>query len=313
MAVFTSFVTALVATAVVHAADLSGRGGFLSVPNTFPDLKACVNQPLEFSCENTTAIQNTCCSPTPGGLVLQTQFWSIWTGLEKQGQLLPKGSWTIHGLWPDNCDGSFAQYCDLSRQFDPSPSPAILPDGTKIPPYTGPAVDTFVEEFNRFDLLNYMKKYWINQGAPNVDFWGHEFSKHATCTSTFDVACYGPGYQKHQDVVDFFEAVIRAFKMYPTFELLAASGIVPSNKTTYSLSQLQTALKAQTGAIPYLGCGFNGTVLQEVWYFHHVLGSEQFGHFKTLDSVTPSTCSNTTGIHYFERTATSEHEVRLLP
>lgn len=50
-------------------------------------------------------------------------------------------------------------------------------------------------------------------------------------------------------------------------------GIVPSNKTTYSLSQLQTALKTQTGAIPFLGCGFNGTVLQEVWYFSHVLGS----------------------------------------
>lgn len=52
-----------------------------------------------------------------------------------------------------------------------------------------------------------------------------------------------------------------------------SSGILPSNKTTYSLSQIQTALRAQTGAIPYLGCGHNGTVLQEVWYFSHVLGS----------------------------------------
>ena len=118
-----------------------------------------------------------------------------------------------------------------------------------------------------------MSKYWINQGAPNSDFWAHEFSKHATCTSTFDIACYGPDYQKNQDVVDFFEAVVRAFKMFPTFDMLAASGIFPSNKTTYSLSQIQTALKAQTGAIPYLGCGSNGTVLQEVWYFNHVIGT----------------------------------------
>lgn len=100
-----------------------------------------------------------------------------------------------------------------------------------------------------------------------------QFSKHATCTSTFDIACYGPDYQKNQDVVDFFEAVVRAFKMFPTFDMLAASGIFPSNKTTYSLSQIQTALKAQTGAIPYLGCGSNGTVLQEVWYFNHVIGT----------------------------------------
>ncbi|KAJ8453728.1 hypothetical protein ONZ51_g13436 [Trametes cubensis] len=208
---------------------------------------------------------------------------------------------------------SYDQYCDLSRQYDRDPSPSVLPDGTRVPPYKGPGVDTFVAEFGRLDLLDYMNKYWISQGSPNADFWGHEFAKHATCTSTFDVACYGPDYKKNQDVVDFFEAVIRAYKMYPTWELLAASGIFPSNRTTYSLSQLQNALKAQTGAVPYLGCGSNGTVLQEVWYFHHVLGSEQFGHFKTLDSTTASTCSRTAGIHYYERTPTSEREVRLLP
>jgi hypothetical protein len=81
--------------------------------------------------------------------------------------------------------------------------------------------------------------------------------------------------------------------MYPTYDILAAfvlvfflnllqylhdivlyrAGIIPSNKTTYSLSQLQGALKAQTGATPYLGCEQNGTALSEVWYFHHVRGS----------------------------------------
>ncbi|CDO75501.1 hypothetical protein BN946_scf184935.g37 [Trametes cinnabarina] len=282
----------------------------LSLPRTYPKISACVNEPLAYSCENTTAIKNTCCSPTPGGLVLQTQFWDTYTGLEHKGQLLPKDIWTVHGLWPDNCDGSFGQYCDLSRQYDPDPSPRVLPDGTPVPPYNGPGVDTFVAEFGRFNLLDFMEKYWVSQGSPNSDFWGHE---HATCTSTFDVACYGPYYQKNQDVVDFFDAVVRAYKMYPTWEILAASGILPSNKTTYSLTQLQTALKAQTGSIPYLGCGSNGTVLQEVWYFHHVLGTEQFGHFKTVDSTTASTCSSTAGIHYYERTPTSEREVRLLP
>ncbi|KAF8898976.1 ribonuclease T2-like protein [Infundibulicybe gibba] len=282
----------------------------LNVPNTFPDITSCASNPVGFSCENTTSIKNTCCSPTPGGLVLQTQFWSTYTGLERKGQLLPKDSWTIHGLWPDNCDGSFEQYCDLSRQFDPSPSPAILPDGTKIPAYTGPGVDTFIKEFGRDDLLLYMNAYWINQGAPNVDFWGHEFSKHATCTSTFDVACYGSSYKKHQDVVNFFDTVVRAFHRFPTFDMLAASGILPSNKTGYPLGRLQQALKSQTGALPFLGCTNNGTVLSEVWYFNHVFGTEQFGTFKALDSTTPSTCSNKTNIWYHERTSTSEREVR---
>lgn len=158
-----------------------------------------------------------------------------------------------------------------------------------------------------------MNKYWVSQGQPNNVFWAHEFSKHATCTSTFDVACYGPGYKKHQDVVDFFQAATRAFKQYPTFDMLATFGIVPSNQTTYKLSQIQAALQSQVGALPYLGCGKNGTVLQEVWYFQHVVGTEQFGHFKTIDSTTKTSCSSTADIWYYERTPTSEREVRLLP
>ncbi|KAJ6621084.1 ribonuclease T2 [Mycena sp. CBHHK59/15] len=288
------------ASAVFAVPDTRGHS---SVPNTFPDFSSCISQPSVYSCENTTQIVNTCCSPTPGGLVLQTQFWSTYTGLEKSGQKLPKGSWTIHGLWPDNCDGSFAQYCDLSRQYDPAPA-------TGVPPYTGPGVDTFIEQFGRLDLLEYMNNYWINQGAPNKNFWAHEFSKHATCTSTFDVACYGPSYKEHQDVINFFDAVIRAFHQYPTFDLLASRGILPSNKTSYSLGQIQDALKSQTAALPYLGCTTNGTVLSEVWYFSHVYGTEQYGHFKTLDTTTKSTCSPTAPIWYYERTPASEREVR---
>ncbi|KAI0727823.1 ribonuclease T2 [Fomitopsis betulina] len=287
---------------------------WLNVPNTYPNISACANQPITYSCENTTTIADTCCSPTPGGLVLQTQFWDTYTGLELEGQLLPKDSWTIHGLWPDNCDGSYAQYCDFSRQYDPDPSPAVLPDGTTVPAYHGPPVDTFIINFARFDLLDYMNKYWVNQGAPNRDFWAHEFSKHATCTSTFDVACYGPEYREHQDVVDFYLSVVRAFQKFPTYQMLAASGILPSNRTTYSLDQLQSALKAQTGAVPYLGCGGqNGTILEEVWYFNHVLGTEQFGQFKSLDSTTESSCNTTLGIWYYARTPSSQREVRTVP
>jgi len=288
--------------------------GEIILPSTLPNFAACVNEPLQFSCENTTAIANTCCSPTPGGLVLQTQFWDVRTGLESEGQLLPRDSWGIHGLWPDFCDGSFTQYCDLSRQFDPSPSPNTtngLPNGTFIPPYTGPGVDTFILALGRLDLIDYMNKYWINQGAPNKDFWAHEFSKHATCTSTFDVKCFSDD-REHQDVINFFDGVIRAFSKFPTFDFLAVAGIVPSNTTTYTLAQLQNAVKAQTGAIPYFGCTARGAQLDEVWHFNHVLGTEQYGHFKPVDSSTPSTC-NPTGIRYLERAPGSEREVRVIP
>lgn len=38
---------------------------------------------------------DTCCTETFGGLVLATQFWDTYTGLESQGQLLPKDTWTL--------------------------------------------------------------------------------------------------------------------------------------------------------------------------------------------------------------------------
>jgi len=61
--------------------------------------------------------------------------------------------------------------------------------------------------------------------------------------------------------------------------MLAAYDINPSNKTTYPLAKIQDALKAQTGSLPYLGCGQNGTSLSEIWYFGHVFGtvSDHFG------------------------------------
>jgi len=59
-------------------------------------------------------ITDSCCTETYGGLVLSTQFWDTYTGLESQGQVLPKDTWSLHGLWPDFCNGSYTGYCDLS-------------------------------------------------------------------------------------------------------------------------------------------------------------------------------------------------------
>lgn len=78
-----------------------------------------------------------------------------------------------------------------------------------------------------------MEKYWINQGAPNADFWAHEFSKHATCTSTFDVACFSD-YQEHEDVINFFDAVVRAFKHFPTFDMLAVYANLSISYTSFN-------------------------------------------------------------------------------
>ncbi|OQV02725.1 hypothetical protein CLAIMM_07870 [Cladophialophora immunda] len=286
----------------------------------------CILEPAVLSCSpGATPDQvDSCCTETFGGLLLSTQFWNTYTGLEAQGQKLPPNSFTLHGLWPDECDGSFGQYCDLARQYDPAPSPNTtngLPNGTVVPPYTGPNIGTFLEPFRRYDLLDWMNKYWINQGGPNHDFWGHEFSKHATCYSTFDLPCYGPEYVEHEDVLDFFQTAIKYYKRLPTWEWLNEAKIVPSNSTTYTLRDIQGQLAKKYGAVPYVGCtgprynttaegiaanstDSGRTVISEVWYYMHVVGRPQDGNSIPVNATSPNTtCAKAKGaIHYYEPT-----------
>ncbi|KAG5954102.1 hypothetical protein E4U58_000197, partial [Claviceps cyperi] len=92
-----------------------------------------------------------------------TQLWSTFTGRESEGQVYAKNSWSIHGLWPDFCNGSYTQYCDLSRQYDPKPSPNTTnskPDGVPVPPYTGEPIDAWFAPHGKLSLLSSMNKHW---------------------------------------------------------------------------------------------------------------------------------------------------------
>lgn len=267
-----------------------------------------------------------CCAETFGGLILQTQFWSTYTGLESQGQKLPRDKWTIHGLWPDFCNGSYTQYCDLRRQYDPSPSPNTtngLPNGTVVPAYNGTPISQFIKDFGRYDLLDYMTKNWINQNEANEVLWAHEFSKHATCFSTFQIPCYGPQYRRNEDVINYFDTVVLFYERYPTWQWLAKASIVPSNRTQVSLADIQGNLTRASGSIPYIGCsgpryntttagrGSNDTgrtVLSEVWYFSHVYGRPQDGYSVPVNATGSSTssCARTSGaLWYYEQTPSS--------
>jgi ribonuclease T2 len=162
-----------------------------------------------------------------------------------------------------------------------------------------------------------MNKYWVNQGASNDDFWAHEFSKHATCFSTFDVPCYGPGYVNHSELVDFYETAILYYSRLPTYGWLSAANIRPSNASTvsYSLSDLQNALVKGYGSLPYIGCSgprYNSTVsgstdngftvLSEVWYNFHAYGKPQNGVMVPINATgSVSSCAKTKGaIKYYQ-------------
>lgn len=106
---------------------------------------------------------------------------------------------TVHGLWPDNCDGTYQQFCDTSRQ------------STDI---TG-----VLTKFGKTELLSYMQIYWKDYQGNDETFWEHEWNKHGTCISTFDSTCY-PNYQTNQEIPDFFQKTVDLFKTLNTYEVL---------------------------------------------------------------------------------------------
>ncbi|KAI8629507.1 ribonuclease T2 [Xylariaceae sp. FL1651] len=315
----------------IFALSLFSRGVLAGLyPGLTTDNHTCSLVTPVLSCSDgaQAGLIDSCCAETFGGLILQTQFWNTYTGLESEGQLLPRDSWTIHGLWPDFCNGSYTQYCDLSRQYDPIPSPNTTtgkPGGTPVKPWTGEPISDYIEQFKKYDLLAFMKKYWTGLNQPSWQLWAHEFSKHATCFSSFDVECYGPSYAAHAEVIDFFGTVAAYYQNLPTWGWLSAGGIRPSNTTAYSLSDIQGALTSGFGKLPWVGCTgpkYNETaagkgssdagytVLDEMWYYYHVYGRVQRSQGIPIDANSTggsvTSCATTPGaIWYYERTPSS--------
>jgi ribonuclease T2 len=127
-------------------------------------------------------------------------------------------------------------------------------------------------------------------------------------------------------VIDFFETVISFFLRLTTWDWLSDKKIVPSNSTSYTLSDIQDALKDGFGHVPYVGCSGpryntteagkgsddNGFIqLSEAWYYFHVYGRPQRDRAKHLDATVAgpviSNCAKAHGaIWYYERAKGSE-------
>ncbi|KAI9172611.1 Ribonuclease T2-like protein [Paramyrothecium foliicola] len=252
-------------------------GAVLAVGPALAAIPPSVSCPLDapLSCQNTTAYDNTCCFNFPGGQVLLTQFW------DTKPSTGPADSWTIHGLWPDNCDGTWEQYCDKNREYF-NISAILSADA----PCT----------------LDYMKVFWKDYQGDDEDFWEHEFNKHGTCMSTLEPACY-PNYQPGHEVVDYFKRSVKVFKSLPSYEWLAEAGIVPSATETYTLAAIQAALTAHHGQNVVINCNRNKE-LNELWYHYNVRGSIQSGEFAPAGVVgSPSTCPSA-GIKYLPKYST---------
>lgn len=171
-------------------------------------LETCSSSsPLSCSSSSTKA---SCCYESPGGLLLQTQFWDY------DPSIGPSDSWGIHGLWcvpqrihylsnhtndvhrPDNCDGSYQENCDSSREYDD--------------------ITTLIKNAGKTDLLDYMDTYWQSNDESSESFWEHEWATHGTCVNTIDPSCYSD-YSTGDEAVDFFQQVVDLFKTLDTYSV----------------------------------------------------------------------------------------------
>lgn len=123
----------------------------------------------------------------PGRLqfsALTTQKWEL---TNDEG---PANSWGIHGLWPDNCDGTYSEECDTSREYTD--------------------ITTLIETYGTTELLDNMNTYWNSNDETNEEFWEHEWAEHGTCVSTLDPSCY-TDYETGIEAVDFFQITVDLF------------------------------------------------------------------------------------------------------
>ncbi|KGO74875.1 hypothetical protein PITC_043760 [Penicillium italicum] len=236
------------------------------ITGTTANLETCASS-TPFSCESSST-EPTCCFNYPGGTLLQTQFWdtSPSTG--------PAHSWTIHGLWPDNCDGTYQASCDSARA------------------YTN--ITAILQDQDLGHLVDYMNKYWVDIDGDNESFWAHEWGKHGTCINTIDPSCYSD-YKAQEEVGEFFQKTVSLFRSLDTHKALADAGITPSTSKTYTLKAIQKALTAKHGAPVYVGCSDGN--LNQAWYYFNVKGNAIDGTYKAVDTLATPTCPKT-GIKY---------------
>ncbi|PYH87421.1 hypothetical protein BO71DRAFT_489584 [Aspergillus ellipticus CBS 707.79] len=249
---------------------LALSSGVLATIDTCPS-----DSPLSCSSSSTEA---SCCYNSPGGSLLQTQFWDY---DPSDG---PTDSWTIHGLWPDNCDGSYQEYCDDSREYS--------------------NITEILEAQNRTELLTYMQEYWPDYEGADEDetFWEHEWNKHGTCINTIEPSCY-TDYYAQEEVGDFFQQVVDLFKDLDSYTALSNAGITPSDSETYKLSDIQDALAAiHDGYTPYIEC--EDDALSELYYYFNVKGSAIGGTYEAAEALETTKCPSE-GIKYPPKSSSS--------
>lgn len=130
----------------------------------------------------------------------------------------PKSDFSIHGLWPNNRDGSYPSNCDSDNTFQIS---------------------------QVSDLLTRLQTEWPSLSCPSsnsVSFWTHEWSKHGTCSeSILDQHSY------------FKTALDLKSRVNNLLNSLITAGIVP-NGQSYGVESIEKVIQEVVGYKGYVQC-----------------------------------------------------------
>lgn len=285
---FTAATFAVLATiASVNAdpllGDLSQLGN--AIKNKGQAIATCAKASTQLSCHASYDIPASssanCCfngalveGGKQSGLILSTQFWT--TNAPEAVNDGPQDSTTIHGLWPDYCDGSYPQFCS---------------NVSGIPEYTGSEIEAVMQKYDPA-LFAYYQKYFKDLNGDSTSFLEHEYNKHGTCYTTMRPGCQPklPWIsQADYAVLNYFRQIAHKFAERPTYNFLQAANILPTTDKNYTLSEIQQTLRDAHGATPFVGCNRKGE-LNEFWYFWNTYGSVNFGLYEPVESTTKSTC-----------------------
>jgi len=262
-----------VAVTTVSAQELNNAHFFSTGERLSSSLASSCDPDVPVSCSANPPPSNLCCYESPGGLLLQTQFW------DTHPSTGPSNSWTIHGLWSDLCDGTYSEYCDKSREYK--------------------NITALLESQGASSTLSFMENYWISNDESNEAFWEHEWAAHGTCYSTLDPSCLPPDSPTGAEAVAFFERVVALFQTLTTYSWLESQGITPSTTRTYTLSEINAALSAASGgATPVLGC--SRSKINSISYYFNVQGSLLDGQFVPIDAPFRSKCPSR-GLEYLPK------------
>lgn len=225
---------------------------------------------IPISCTNSTPIANSCCFESPGGILLQTQFWDY------QPAIGPDDLFTLHGLWPDNCDGSYFQFCDRDLEIEPN----------------GRTIESIIVGiYGDEALYGELQRVWKDWKGQDKSLWAHEFNKHGTCVNTIHPTCYANDFKPHRNVYDYFNISVELYKKLPSYNWLVDAGITPSETRTYSKQEISDALSKNFGSEVFFKCD-SSNALNEIWYYHHIQGSLLQRKFIPIPTVRNSNCPN---------------------